>query len=759
MRFQSPSTVPAKRPRGLGVSGSSSDDDGDEDDQDVPPPKRTFARSAFAGGVTKKPSQAGDAPVKPNSFAAKMMAKMGHVAGQGLGREGQGILNPVDTKLRPQGAGLGAVREKTQQAKNEERRTAEAKGEQLEDSSEEERRKRQREKKSKRSQGGSGTSTPGGFTRAKTKYRTAEEIEKSASGLEVPNVLKSIIDATGKETRLLSSTSGLMTGFTGASAPISDAERIAKRARRDLEAFAEEWSGLTDRKKYTDDEEEQLEQEIAERRRGIQRAQTLVSAVEQLQGASHWEETMERLDRLGAEFEGETESYGLSEIAVAAIQPLFKTEMESWDPLERPEHLVPYFQRLRSILNIHPVIDIDALTITNGLAKHYYSKSTTAFETLIYTLWFPRVRSSIVNDWEVDNPSPVLELLDAWRPILPPFIYFNLIESQILPKLTQALIAWNPRTSKKHHRQASSSTNPPHVWLFPWLPHLPSHHLDATSSTGLLADMKRALRTHLARWDLSSSQVLPGIDHYSTILPEHLPPLMIRHLLPRLSSHLQSNLDVWPPDQDLAALNQVMIWEPYFKTSTMAELLVAIFFPKWQARLHEWLVSPTVDHEQVAQWYEWWKRQFSEAVNATPAVAREWERGIEMMSQALDLGDRVATDLPQPALPTPIPSSSEAIENVPPPAAHPRPNAIPVEATFRDVVEEWSSDENLLFIPLHEAHKTTGLPLFRLTASANGKGGVLVYLKGDVVWAQNKKDRDLWEPTSLNNLMGRAAGK
>ena len=687
------------------------------------------------------------------------MAKMGHVAGQGLGREGQGILNPVDTKLRPQGVGLGAVREKTQQAKDEERRAAEAKGEQLEESSEEERRKRQKGKKSTRSQGGSGTSTPGGFARARTKYRTAEEIEKSAGGLEVPNVLKSIIDATGKETRLLSSTSGLMTGFTGAAAPISDAERIAKRARRDLEAFADEWNGLTDQKKYTNDEEEQLEQEIIERRRGIQRVQSLVNAVEQLKEINDWEKVVERLEQLGVEFEGEVESYGLSEIAVAAIQPLFKTEMETWDPLQKPDHLAAHFQKLHSILNIQPVIDIDALAITNRAPKYHNSRSTTAFESLIYTLWYPRVRSSIVNDWEVDDPSPVLRLLDAWRPVLPPFIYYSLIETQILPKLTQALTAWNPRTPKKHHRHASSSKDPPHVWLFPWLPHLPAHHLDPASSAGLLSDMKRALRSHLARWDLSSSQVLPGIDHYFSILPEQLPPLLVRHLLPRLSSHLFNRLDIWPPDQDLAPLNQVMIWEPYFKTSTMAELLVVVFFPKWQARLHEWLISPTVDHEQVAQWYEWWKGQFSEAINTTPAIAREWERGIELMSQALDLGERVATDLPQPALPISTPSASEAIENAPSPAARSRPTAVPIEATFRDVVEEWSSDENLLFIPLHEAHKTTGLPLFRITASANGKGGVLVYLKGDVVWAQNKKDRDLWEPTSLNSLVGRAAGK
>lgn len=56
-----------------------------------------------------------------NSFAAKMMAKMAYVAGQGLGSSGQGIINPIETKLRPQEAGLGAVKEKLNRRKKRRR--------------------------------------------------------------------------------------------------------------------------------------------------------------------------------------------------------------------------------------------------------------------------------------------------------------------------------------------------------------------------------------------------------------------------------------------------------------------------------------------------------------------------------------------------------------------------------------------------------------------------------------------------------------
>jgi tuftelin-interacting protein 11 len=76
------------------------------------------------------------------------------------------------------------------------------------------------------------------------------------------------------------------------------------------------------------------------------------------------------------------------------------------------------------------------------------------------------------------------------------------------------------------------------------------------------------------------------------------------------------------------------------------------------------------------------------------------------------------------------------------------------------VVEEFCGEENLLLMPLREAHDVTGLPLFRITASATGRGGAVAYFKGDVLWVQNKKDKSLWEPTGLDEgLIAKAEGK
>ncbi|THW29396.1 TFP11-domain-containing protein, partial [Aureobasidium pullulans] len=537
-------------------------------------------------------------PSKPSgkmTFAERMMAKMGYKQGQGLGKEGEGIVNPIEVKLRPQGAGVGAVKEKTDQYKAEQRRKAEAKGEEYEDSSDEERRARKRRNERKKEERAGGV----GGGRRKMKYRTVEDVRAAAPGLELPKaMLGSIVDATGGTTKLLTSTAGLMTPVNVPAE--TEADKIAKRERLELEAFIEAWHGLQERKVVVEEQQGHLQMEINQADDDIEKMRQMVMAVEGLNIANiDWGQAMQKLQKLQQDFRHDIESYNLSEAAVATITPLFKADLDDWDPFETPSYrLVEHLTHLKPILGLEKTSNALATSnpdIEPEQRRYRKQKTTTPYESLIHGIWLPKLRSTVTR-WDVHDPSPLIAVVTAWRPLLPPFVYSNLLDQQIVPKLTDALASWNPRKRRHHHK--SSSSDAPHTWLFPWLPLLPSYHLDPKASTGLLVDAKRKLRRVLDTCDVSS--LLPGLDHWRNLFgTKDFDATMLRHLLPRLSSHLSQTFDIDPADQDISPLEHVFLWQPYFTPAIFARLLVAEFFPKLHSVLHQWLTSPEASFEEI----------------------------------------------------------------------------------------------------------------------------------------------------------------
>ena len=724
------------------------------------------------------------APAAANSFASKMMAKMGYVEGQGLGATGRGRLAPIESQLRPQGAGLGAVKEKTKQAKEEEKREAAFRGEVVEDSSEEERKRRRKLKEKRISDAKGAVGTP---RKAKPKYKTAADMEAAAEGLEVPNVLMSLIDATGQGTKLLTSTAGLMKSQMMVPSE-TESSKIARRARRDLEAFTDEWTALTERKVYFETQETQLTTEIeedGESGEGFRNIKAMIEVVEELQldgdddsdDSWRWETVtvkLEALQRYSAE-----PSSPLHEIAVAALHTLFKRAMQQWEPLESSQELtggLPYLKRLQHVL-IPQLESNTELALQNWTSYSVpQTKSTTHYETMIYSLWLPSMRSAITNDWDVyHNSDALIDLLKAWRPVLPPFIWANIIDQLVAKRLIDGVAAWKPRNAQKSHR---NSSKPPHVWLFPWLPYLDEQHTDPKSSTGLLSEVKRKFKGVLSTWNLSNP--LPtGLEEWRTVLQSELSSILVRHLLPRLALHLSTNLVIDPRDQDLTPLEDVLRWAPFFSLDTMAHLLVAEFFPKWHQTLYVWLTYEGVNYADVKDWYNWWKEEvlgqaLSAGFNELPPVAGQWNKGLETMSQALDLlenGMDVSTHLPPVSLDTssgtPLSTPIASSSGPPPPSLISSTTPHTVKAsqieepiTFKDVVEEWCAENGLLLFPLREADLQSGLPLFRITASASGRGGAVIYLKGDVVWVGGATENRAFMPVGLDEtLVAKAEGR
>ncbi|KAI0393220.1 TFP11-domain-containing protein [Xylariaceae sp. FL0594] len=704
------------------------------------------ANKPASGPSTPKPSAFG-AGSKAKSFAARMMAKMGYVEGKGLGADGQGRSSIIEATLRPQGnVGLGTVKEKSLSERKEEKRQARLRGEDVSDSDEERKRaKRDRKKKAGDSGSGSGISTP---KRSKPKYMTVSDIQRAAPGLQIPEAFAPILDMTGRDHKLLTSGSGLLTPTAGTELiEQTEARKLARRAQGDLAAFVEEWKTLEDRKAWVDMQTLQHQQAVEEAESDFLAMRTFSLVLDEICQAARdqqWDPIISGLERAEATTSHYSEE--LSGIAVASIHPFLASAIQGWKPLEDPNlgNFATDLVKIKRLLGVQTKVDNGGMVTKWGQdgpdpSDYYHTKSTTPYESMIYRLIFPRLTTTISQDWDVYDAAPLLAVFEKWEPLFPPFVRSQLLE-QVARRLEDAIADWKPRKDR---------STLPHLWLFPWLQHLPTHHLDPKGS-GLVGRVRRKYRQVIDSWDYEGG-VIPGLKHWREVFrpskaEDQWRPLIMHHLLPSMARYLRAKFRVDPGDQEpyLKALQAVLKWVDVVSSSMVAEVMVAEVFPLWHDVLHQWLTSDEANYEEIGAWFEWWHGEvFPPEIAAHESVKAEFQRGTAMIEKALELGDEAKQHLPRPEKgparqskshhrpktekqPKPTSTTTPVVGVVEPAAAA----AAEKPATFRDELEAWCQENDLQFIPIRRANQE-GKHYFRLTARMDGKGGVLAYFRGD----------------------------
>jgi tuftelin-interacting protein 11 len=542
-------------------------------DEDTPPAPKGPRPSAFSrgGGVAKGKASG-------SSMAARMMAKMGYVQGQGLGREQQGRHVVIEANLRPQGIGLGAVKEKTEQERQEEKRQAKLRGEVLVDSDEEEKKKKRKRAKQLAASGtSSGASTP---QRWKTKYYTSLE-----AGQQTPTSYR-IIDLTGQGgSRLLSSTSGLLTPKAGVveSPDVTEARKAAVEIESDFVALSEDLRNLEQRKAWVDKELPRRESEESDYIQQLENLQLFKSEVSGLSGATEWNQVVACLQKAA---EMAPQYPKADEIAVAAIVPFLRDP--SWDLLEEPTRYVVDLEELKGML----------------LKERQDEETMTCYESMISQYWFRKANNSI-NGWNVHDPTPMIKVIEAWNGMLPDFVRDQVIDA-VVRKLHDAVKDWNPRKKRQ-------SQNLPHLWVFPWLMYLADHHLDPSDKgTGLVSEVRRKFRQLIDVWEFERGLV-PGLLQWRDVLGEkEWRRLIMSHMIPSMSRYLRNNFRVDPADQEpvLPILSGTLKWEEILGSEVLAEVLAAEQFPLWYGALLRWLsLGHEANLEEVAAWVEWWREE------------------------------------------------------------------------------------------------------------------------------------------------------
>ena len=174
-----------------------------------PPPAPESFPSAFGVARAQRPFVRSDSPAskpatplpaherahfsKLGGFGAKMMEKMGWQAGMGLGTTGEGIVIPVESKLRPKNMGIAfkGFKEKTEQSKLEAKR----RGEVVSDGEDEGRSEKGDKKAAKEPKRSDAWKKPK-KVKTKVEHKTYEQIVAEAGQDAAPVGIGIIIDAT-----------------------------------------------------------------------------------------------------------------------------------------------------------------------------------------------------------------------------------------------------------------------------------------------------------------------------------------------------------------------------------------------------------------------------------------------------------------------------------------------------------------------------------------------------------------------------------
>lgn len=354
----------------------------DEMDVDVPtsfgkqsPQQRSFVRDGSTGSGTSTPKpvvltahERAHFSKLGGTFGARMLEKMGWQAGTGLGTTGEGIVTPVESKLRPKGMGLAfkGFEEKTAQSKAEARR----RGEVVSDDEEVARPKRGKKAKAPQQERSDAWKKPK-KVKKKIEHKTYEEIVAEA-GQEAQSGIGQIIDATGatvsgilvhRKTLILMDcfqpreVSSLADVSMASWTPTSDPMRlpeirhnlrlITEACKGDLDGLAREARALEERKKWLQQEDERLRKRVEEEAqsestssflpRDIANISAVIARLQQIhlvvddiksqakQMRSSYEVSLDpfspNFENLIGLYPKEFDRYDLDEVVIAAIAP------------------------------------------------------------------------------------------------------------------------------------------------------------------------------------------------------------------------------------------------------------------------------------------------------------------------------------------------------------------------------------------------------------------------------------------------------
>ncbi|WFD18818.1 hypothetical protein MCAP1_001029 [Malassezia caprae] len=675
-------------------------------------------------GAAPAPNSAGPALSRTSGSGAfdpvAYMRQMGWTGG-GLGKEGEGIVNPIEVQIRPNRAGVafGGRREKSKQERAEERRRQGLPPESDDEAS-------------------TATSAPPvekawkrprKVRKPTVVYRTYNEIVDEVR----PEVEDGpILDATGQP---IAGVSSVAEALQRHPVPTSDSAQLpelrhnlsllTRGLQESLNKLAHHGASLRDRARWLQRDQEASTLRAQRSREDSAMVASTVEAVRALSLAATTAHSLADLKEPALHVmqvsPAHMQQWRLDEAMAGALVPVLRKDLAAWDPLAEPLRFVSELAAWASVLQ----------PPDSGTAD----RPMTPYESVLWNLWMPRVRYALTNTWNAHDPAPAIALVEAWRDVLPAFVLDNVFEQLLVPKLQKAVLAWTP----KHDVGL-------HTFVLPWLP------VSEARLVPILGDTRRQWRHALSAWRVAERVPRELLAWQGVYTTKEWDALLLDRIVPVLARALRTQFRVDPSAQSMEVLEHVLAWQGVLRDSVLSRLLETELGVPWLHVLHQWITQPSTNMAEIAAWYEFWRTWLPPPVARLDGVSHMFQRALQHMNAALDRGaDRI--HLPPPST-TPL-KRAEAAAAPPRTRRHPPPTL--EDVTFRHVLEEVATAHDLFVRPLNQLEATTGLALLRMSLHVDGKQGTTFYVDDDVVFAAKDTGPErTYEPISVADLVQRA---
>lgn len=326
----------------------------------------------------------------------KLLEKYGWSKGKGLGADGTGIVNPVETKLRPARMGLSfrGFDERTDQAKQEEKAR---RG----DVSEEDEEEKPQKKRNAWKQDKTISTKP---RKQKTVYKTAADVIAETEATQIPISQQKVIDMTGPSIREISisdikrTDSPTLMEITNRLPELRHNLRlIVDLARGDLENLSKEKQSTAFKMKSIQTEVDEIKANLDKDQETLRKLEQLKDIANQLDQISKTALSTgafetgnmtalfgEQFAILERDFANDIQSMQIDALVVSVWVPILKYKSMSWNVLEEPTWGLQDVKKWKNLL----LCNEDKHKPRQGLV-------CTPFEQMMNTIWLSKVRSAI----------------------------------------------------------------------------------------------------------------------------------------------------------------------------------------------------------------------------------------------------------------------------------------------------------------------------------------------------------------------------